>query len=108
MDGCLVQVVVPDDSYCRSVKIFSDISFDNLSYSKSLFTASSFDLFAPNYSVSDNRINRSLFISSLYKLDKSSVKMGKIGITGLVWQTKVIEPTAVNQFGISLAEYQHL
>jgi hypothetical protein len=45
MDGCLVQVVVPDDSYYHSVKIFSNISFENLSYSKSLFTASSFDLF---------------------------------------------------------------
>lgn len=40
--------VVPDDSYCHSVKIFSNFSFENLSYSKSLFTASSFDLFAPN------------------------------------------------------------
>ena len=32
----------------------------------------------------------------------------EIGITGLVWQTKVTEPTAVNQVEISLVEYQHL
>ena len=34
-----------------------------------------------DYSVSGNRINRSLFIRSLYKLDKSSVKMGNLYVS---------------------------
>jgi hypothetical protein len=34
-----------------------------------------------DYSVSDNRINRSLFIRSLYKLEKSSVKMGNLYVS---------------------------